>query len=505
MKKIFLIILFGGLCCTARVESQEFGRSLEIEGRHDIYPAGKKGLVLMDRSLKQMTDGSLAIGFSGYDSLLTKKWINYYPLTKGMTLAFRKVNEEGIYLLFASRDRKEYELIMANTEYGDYEQSKYSFSEPLQVSELEAFYDQVWIAGIVGPHPVVFKLNPAKNAYQTVPVGLPGRLKYVGQLKYYAPSKSLDYLIIAEVEKQEVVVWRSITTQGKVIVNERLPFARNAIRGIRSARLNDTQMAIAGQYTVGKKNRVEGMFTGAIGGENKLDFRGFKEIKAVSSYKRLQDIKRKGFEEAKSVKFNKANKNVYVDYLGLNKSGELEMTLEIYTDNFQARGTLEKEVIARDRTAQLDQNTYGRRTALSGNEGVDGVDDLMARGSATDQLQYRYMEQNLSKAVSDGMLYSHTGYQKFSTDMTLLEENAVFFGMQDSGRLNGQTNFKSGLIRYFYKGELLSFQPDKKQVSNSQLVKDQSMQLMEWYGDTALGVDFKNDGGGFTLYRFSLD
>lgn len=480
--------------------------SLEIKGGHNIYPVKDKGVVLLDRTIKRMTNGDLAIRFIRYDSLFQKQWESVYPFSKGLSLAFQKVDEHGIYLLFTNKNRKQYELIWAATEDGNYERSQYTFSEPFLVSELVGYYGSVWVSGKVGQHPIVFELNPTEQAYKTVPIGLPGKVKYAGQLKFNRPTKSLDYVLIGEVDKQEVVVWRSIDIKGQLLTNAKLPIVRNSIRDLRAVRIDDERLFIAGQYSVGQRPKIEGLFTGIMGPKGRITYTPFKEVGPISSYKRMQDASKKGFEGAKAVRFNKPNRVINIDKLQLTEAGEIEMALEVFTDDFRARGVLEKQIIARDRTAQLDLNTYGRRNALSGNTDAETKEDLMRRGSATDQLQYRYMDQSLSKTVSAGMFYNHSGYLRYTTGLQLTAQSSLAFNMKDNGQLINQVNFQEGSLRYFNQGTLLSFTPATHELGSQVITQEDDIQLLPWFGSQLLGVRFEaNPLDGFTLYRFSAD
>lgn len=505
MKKSSLLCLFLALCFGATLMAQSPQATLEVPGNHHLFPAAEKGVILLDRDLLQMSTGDLAVGFSRYDSLLEKKWTNHYPFSKGMSLAFQRINREGIYLLFADRQRKKYELIVADANHGHYERSSYDFSEAMLVSELEAYYDQIWISGMVGSNPVLFKLDSENNTYQIVPVGLPGEIKYVGALHYHAFTSSLDYVILGEVDKKDMLVWRSVTEQGKVIVNEKLPVTGNTIQGLQAIRLDDESLFVAGRYAKGNRDKVEGFFTAVLGPRADISFQPFKQLAAVSSYRRWQEVGNKGYQAAKAVKFNRA-RQVYIDRMQLNAAGEVEMALEVYAETFRARGTLERQFIARDRTAQIDLNVYGRRDALGTGGETETMEDLMARGTATDRLQYRYMNQSLSKVLADGMQYNHSSFLRFSPGMQLLQQNSLSFGMKDDGYLTSQVNCQDGVLRYFKNGRLLSFNTLDETMNEKLVSSDEAVQLIPWYRKAVLGVSYdKGSRPSLKLYRFVED
>ena len=488
--------------------AQEFEATLSVTGRHNIYPVGEHGVVLLDRGLKQLPDGRLAILFTGYDTLLTKKWTNAFPFSNGKALVYHEVNDDGIFLFFADRSRKNYELVTADLEFGYYEQAQFSFSEPFEISEITSFYDNVWAAGAIGDNPILFRLDKTGDKYLTLPIGIPGKLKYVGGLSYHKDSNALDYVMLGEVEKEDVLIWRSVTDEGKVLRNEKLDqFDRLTVRGVRSVRLNDDRLFVTGPYGQGTREKIDGLYMGVLGGNAQLKIKTFKELSAITSYKRWKDIQKDGLNAAKTSRFNKSSRTVFVDELELNENGEVVMGLEVYTTDFKARGALEKQFIARDRVAQLDLNTYGRRELanMGGNEG-ETVGQRMDRGSATDQLQYRFMNQSLSKAVSNGIVYNHSGYLKISSRLKLLEQDGISFGMKDVGRLGNQRNFSNNTFVYFQDGERRAFKAAEKTIATQKITADESTQLVPWFEGNVLGVNYP--GGldkGFVLYRFAVD
>ena len=133
-------------------------------------------------------------------------------------------------------------------------------------------------------------------------------------------------------------------------------------------------------------------------------------------------------------------------------------------------------------------------------------EDLMKRGSATDQLQYRYMDQSLSKTVSAGMFYNHTGYLRYTPDLKLKAQTSLAFDLKDNGQLINQVNYHEGSLRYFSQGLLLTFLPATKELGRKVITKEEDVQLLPWFDEQILGVKFKsNPLDGFTLYRFSAD
>lgn len=481
--------------------SQEDSR-ITLNGLYNVYPVDTVGVVLLNRNMLQLSSGDLALEYLGLNNQLEQTWKNMYPFSKGMSPVFQQVNTKGIILLFADKSGKQYELIKANSEYGDYERFHYEFSDRVQVTEVEVYYDNVWVTGLIGPNPVLFKLN-ADNSFETIPTGVPGLVKYIGQTKFNTETKGLDFLILADIQKKDALVWRSINLKGNILQNEMLAtFDKKKVRAVKVA-YTGSKAHIAGTFSVGSKEKVEGLFWGNISKDNNgLQFSSFRALNAIATYKTIDGVDEKGFDLAKQKKFKVANASVFIDGIDLNDKGELLLALEVFKPEYRSRGALEREFIARDRTAQIDQNVYGRRGVFEANGGP-GLEGRIDRASATDQLQMRFMNQSLAKAVNQGVSYNHTGYMRIDTDLKLKEAYGLAFSLKDFGNLTKSNHYDNQKLRYPLNNTFQQFDLSTKEVIS--LNTDEGRSLINWTGSMLLEVSFNKESNKLSLFSRAIN
>ena len=496
MKRLLLSILFVFLAFL--VIAQE-DKPVNFKGTYNVYPVDTTGVVLLNRNLKQLSNGEFAFEFKGLDKNLNEKWKNLYPFSRGMSPVFQNITSQGIMILFADRSQKQYEMIKASVDYGDYERFKYTFSEPLRVSEMEYFYDEVWIAGLIGDDPAIFKLN-ADNNYSTIPTGTPGKLKYVGELSYDRSTSALNFVMLSEIEGKDVLMWRSLSTSGKPLKNEMLnTFDRKRVRAVNAIYEAD-RAYVSGTFSSNARERVDGIFWGEINAQKSvLKTRKLKEVKALSFYKTLSSSGGSDFAKAETRKFKGAGKLIFIDDLQILDEEQITIALEVYKPEFRNRGALESQFVARDRTAQIDQNVYGRRDAFFGGAQTRDLEARMETYSATDQLQYRFMNQSLGKAINQGISYSHTVI--LTLDKALNDTNGygLSFGLDDFGRFAGSDQFIDGKLHYPSGNKFWQFDVKGKQVKS--LESPENSSLVKWTKNSLLQVAYDESANQLTLVR----
>lgn len=481
--------------------SQEVNR-ITLNGPYNVYPVDTLGVVLLNRNMVQLSSGDLALEYLGLNNQLEQTWKNMYPFSEGMSPVFQQVNAKGIILLFADKSGKQYELIKANSEYGDYERFQYEFSDRVQVTEVEVYYDNVWVTGLIGSNAVLFKLKP-DNSFETMPTGVPGQVKYIGQTKFNAETKGLDFLILADIGKKDALIWRSVNLKGNILQNEMLAtFDKKKVRALKVA-YTDSKAHVAGTFSVGSKEKVEGLFWGNISKENSgIQFSAFKALDGIATYKTIDEIDEKGFDQAKQKKFKVANLSVFIDGIDLNDKGELLLALEVFKPEYRSRGALERQFIARDRTAQIDQNVYGRRGVFEANGGPD-LEGRIDRASATDQLQMRFMNQSLAKPVNQGVSYSHTGYMRIDTELKIKEAYGLAFGLKDFGNLTKSNHYDNQKLRYPLNNTFQQFDLSTKEVISLNIDEDRS--LINWTGSMLLEVSFNKESNKLSLFSRAIN
>lgn len=496
MKRLILSILF--VFSTFWGYSQG-NKAAKFKGAYNIYPVDSVGVVLLNRSLRQLSNGELALEFKGLGPDLSENWKNLYPFSRGMSPVFQDISAGGIVILFADKSRKQYELIKASADYGEYARFKYNFSEPLQVSELESYYDEIWVAGLIGDSPAVFKLRP-DNSYVTVPTGTPGLLKYVGELAYDKSVGALNFIMLTAMGNKDVLTWRSLTLSGKPLKNELLnAFDRKSIRSVKATYTKDKAF-ISGTFSNNSRQRIDGIFWGEINEQNGLlKTRSLKEVKALSSYKPLGATGEREFGSIAAKKFRGANKVIFLDDIQVSSEGKPIIALEVYKPEFRNRGALEKEFVARDRTAQLDQNVYGRRDAFFGDSQTRDLEGRINTYSATDQLQFRFMDQSLGKAVNQGVSYSHTVVINLDEKHKVTEAYGVSFNIKDFGGLARSQQFANGKLSYPAGNRFWQFDTGNKRFKSLQSAENAA--LIKWTNDSLLEVAFDKEDNQITLLR----
>ncbi len=486
MKQLAFVLLIT-FCLVAYGQNSE---TVSYKGSFNVYPVDTLGVVLLNRNMVQLSSGDLALEYIGLNSNLKEQWKNLYPFSQGMSPVFQQVTAKGIMLLFADKSGENYELIKANAEYGDYERFQYQFSNRVRVTELDSYYDHVWITGYIGTNPVLFKLKP-DNTYETVPTGVPGAVKYIGQTTFNRVTKGLDFLILADINKKDALVWRSLGLEGNVLRNEILTsFDKKKVRSLKATYSNSTAH-VAGTYSKGSKDRIVGLFWGNIEKDNSgSTFNEFKELEALTAYKPLKEVLENDLLTAKKKKFRAANMSAHIDGVGLNDKGDLRIAIEVYKPEYRSRGALEKEFIARDRMAQIDQNVYGRQDLLEASGGP-GLDDRFERASATDQLQMRFMDQSLSKAVNQGVSYNHTAFMTIGADGDIKEAYGLGFDLLDYGSLIRSDHFVNGRLRY--PNQNVYYEYDVQTKAFKSLKGLEGTSLINWTNNQLLAISFDKE------------
>lgn len=472
--------------CLINVKAQQ-EPSNSFSGSYNIYPVDSLGVVLLNRDLKQLSSGDLGLSFLGLDASLNKKWENLYPFSAGLTPVFQQITAQGIVVLFADSGRKRYEMVKASSDYGDYERFMYEFSEPVLIEELNYYHDNVWVSGTIGGKPTIFKLK-ADNTYATVPTGAQGIVKYAGQIDYNEQTKGFNFILLAEVEKRDVLIWRSLTLQGNVLQNKMLEnFEKDRVRSVKATYTNSAAY-VAGTYSIGTRDNVAGLFWAEIdeaGGSIKRN--PMKSVSALTNYRKIAEVASNGFSKAKGGKLKGSSKSYFVDNISVGDAGQISIAVEVFRPEFRSRGALEKQVIARDRVAQLDQNVYGRQNGLSGEMGRD-LEGRMDRASATDQLQYRFMGQSLGKAVNQGISYNHTAVITLDSDLSAIDDFGISFDLRDFGALAKSRHMVGDRLKYSAGASFKQFDIASK---TARIIEgDELSQLVSWTGQMLLQVTF---------------
>lgn len=474
---VFLFLLMSSTSTWAQLKS--------FKGALNPYPLEDGNVLLLNRDLLRNSSGDLALEFSLLDNDFNEIWKNFYPFSKGLSPVFQKITSEGILLLFTDSKAQNYELVMANLEDGSFMQSSYNFTEPFDVSEAEFYYDNVWVSGAIGGKPAVFKLE-TNNRYSTLPVGLRGLVKYAGSIKFNKSRKALDFLLLAETNKQDILVWRSVSAAGELIASQTIDsFGKKEVRSIKGGFANG-RAVVTGIYGIKNKPKNEGIYFAVISEDAKILYRPFKENPDIISYKRITDIEKKGFSASKTVKYKLPSRQIYIDDLVFDEDG-VWVAYEVYGTEFRNRGVLEQQFISRDRTAQIDQNTYGFRNGLGGST----VADRMETYSATDQLQYNFMNQSLGKAIREGIRYNHTSFIQLKNNSEIMSSPGVWFNIDDGGRLAETTQMGGEVLAYSDKNRLIEF--DYKNNKLRSIDGPDDTLVLAWQEDYALGFTFVKD------------
>jgi len=480
MKSYFFSLIFFFLATSGLMSQEKI-----LTGAFNPYPQADGSVLLLNRNLLKNNSRNLALEFSLLDNDFNEVWKNYYPFSKGLTPVFQKITPEGILLLFTNAKAQSYELVMANMEDGSFMRSSYNFTEPFDVSEAEFYYDNVWVSGAIGGKPALFKLN-ANDTYNTMPIGLPGLMKYAGSLQFNGFRKALDYLLLGEIGKEDVIVWRSVSLEGDILANQKIDeFGRNVVRSIKGKFTNDRAIA-TGVYAIKNKQKDEGIYFASFSTKPQLLLKSYKENPEVISYKRITDIEKKGFSASKAVKYKLPSRQIYIDDLVFDEDG-VWVAYEFYGTEFRNRGVLEQQFISRDRTAQIDQNTYGFRNGLGGST----LADRMETYSATDQLQYNFMNQSLGKAIREGIRYNHTSFIQLKNNSEIVSSPGVWFNIDDGGRLAETTQMGGEVLAYSDKNRLIEFDYRKNQLRS--INGPDNTLVLAWQKDYALGFTFVKD------------
>lgn len=487
--KQLLSFLFLATCLINVKAQQEPSNS--FSGSYNIYPVDSIGVVLLNRDLKQLSTGDLGLSFLGLDASLNKKWENLYPFSAGLTPVFQQITAQGIVILFADADRKLYEMVKASSDFGDYERFKYEFSEPVLIEELTYYYDNVWVSGTIGGKPTIFKLKP-DNTYATVPTGAQGIVKYAGQIDYNTKTKGFNFLLLAEVENKDVLIWRSLTLNGEVLQNKVLnDFEKDKVRSVKATYSNSAAY-VAGTYSIGTRDNVAGLFWAEINEtEGSVKRNPMKSVSALTNYRKIAEVASKGFSNAKGSKLKGTSKSYFVDDISVGNAGQISIAVEVFRPEFRSRGALEKQVVARDRVAQIDQNVYGRQNGLGAGE-ARNLEERMDRASATDQLQYRFMGQSLGKAVNQGISYNHTAVIILDSDLNAIDDFGVSFDLRDFGSLAKSSHMVGDQLKYSAGATFKQLDIASKTVRITE--GDESSQLVSWTKDLLLQVTFDKEG-----------
>lgn len=493
MKELLSILLY--TACLLSLRAQEVPKNA-FSGNYNVYPVDSVGVVLLNRDLRQLNTGDLGLSFLGLDASLKKKWENLYPFSAGLTPIFQQINAQGIVILFADADRKRYEMVKASSDFGDYERFKYEFSEPVLVEELTYFYDNVWVSGTIGGKPTIFQLKD-DNTYATVPTGAPGLVKYAGQIKYNRETKGFNFLLLVQRDKKDVLIWRSLSLQGNVIQNVMLDnFEKDKIRSVKASYTNDAAY-VAGTYSIGVRDNIAGLFWGLIGDEKGGVKRNpMKSVSSLTNYKKIAGVASNDFSAAKGGKIKGTNKSYFVDNVTVNEKGEMSIAVEVFRPEYRSRGALEKQVIARDRVAQIDQNVYGRQGGLGAEEGRD-LEGRMDRASATDQLQYRFMGQSLGKAVNQGIAYNHTALIILDDALNVIDDFGINFNLKDFGALARSSHMVGDQLKYSAGDAFKQLDIPSKKVLITEA--DEPSQLVNWTKEMLLQVAFDQEAKRLVL------
>ncbi|OEK04800.1 hypothetical protein [Roseivirga misakiensis] len=476
-----LLLLIGLNCLKAQDEV-----SKTLSGKYNVYPADSMGVVLLNRNLKQMSNGDYALSFLGLNDQLEKKWENVYPFSRGYSPVFQEITAQGIVILFADPKGKSYELIKANSDFGDYERFKYEFSKPVVIEEITYYYDNVWAAGSIDGFPAIFKLKP-DNTFETIPVGAPGLVKYAGQINYNKNTKGFDFLLLIESNREDAIIWRSMALDGSVLQNQMLRgFEKDRIKSVKAVYTSNSAY-VAGTYSIGTRDKLAGVFFAEINEVNhQLKKVNTKSLSGLGNYKKLENIEEKGFNSAAMAKLKSTNKSFFIDDLQIDRQGVLSVAVEVFKPEYRNRSAFEKQIIARDRVDQIDQNVFGRQTGLGAGVARD-LEGRMERASATDQLQYRFMDQSLGKAVNEGISYSHTAIVMLDERMNIVKDYGVNFDLRDRGTVASSTHFKQGVLCYASEGGLKQFNTQSQIATIVKSTND--VQMVYWTNNQYLEAE----------------
>jgi hypothetical protein len=487
-----LFSLFCGLCCLS-LSAQEY----TTPGAFRVFPVDTVGVVLLETQLLQNQNktSEYLLRYIRLNTELKEVWNNYFPFTQGFSLKFQKITNEEITLLFSSKNGRQYELLRANTAYGDYVRTQYEFSGKFEPAEVAYYYNDLWVSGTINANPVVFKLKD-NNTYETLPVGISGRVKSIAGLQYDQKRKALHYTMVGEFGGNSVLIWRAMDIDGKMLKNVTSAAFDDQFPESIEVTYDGLSAAYAvGTFKKGSSGKSRGFYFARLSEDPILKFGRYKDFPSAIGYKRLKTIEKQGFDKAKTVKTGTANKLFIPDRFVLLADGKLQFSFEVYGQEYRNRGQLEQQIIARDRTAQIDLNTYGRRDFDQTGPDLAGRIDRM---SATNQTQMRFMDQTLAKAVAQGIAYKHTGYMQLDLNLNLAEEYGLFFELIKQGQFTGIPNLFDHEFIYADGHELLRFNVDDRSVTRAEA--NMNSYLIQWTSDANLEIVFEDDPPQIKLF-----
>ena len=481
----------------SQTKSPELSVALSSE-QFDVVPIGNQGFLILE--FQKNTSNQLAgIQLQRFDTLLQMVWQRKLVISQRSNPVIARVADGHYYLMATDPSSRDYEIFEVGLEHGQLQKTNHRYSSPFFVNDLAAHDHRLWLAGSMLNQGVLFSLELKPEASPKImPIGFTEPVQLITQLHYDAYSESIGYFLYTSLNKQKVYVFRRIDLNGKVRNDLVIKSEPKYHLGQLHRSVSQGRIFLVGTYFKQQGDKVLGIFTSEIDQGQILPLRltPFKEI--VTKKISFDDL----VKGKPASDFSKKDWGpTMIDTWELGPAGLL-LSLEILTKDYQVKGTVQQEFDKQEILAQIDQNTYGRRD-MDAAAALDGqtLDDRMSNYSATDIMQYKYLDALVGQASFKGYTYDQTILLTFDTDLTLQTTHAVNMG---SHRIyfgsSGSAKWQGSQIRLAYQqGEdyrTATYDPKSRSFpKHHSYSAAQNSVVLPWFADRYLITEVDKEKG----------
>ncbi|HAS39948.1 MAG TPA: hypothetical protein DCS93_05685 [Microscillaceae bacterium] len=298
--KIYLFWVVYTLFTFVSLAGQAQTKRLEIPvrlGFDQMYmaPIGKDGLVVFNKSRKSVGKGLVEYVFRKYDQDLHEDWTITSIVKRNLPFIDYAYSARTLYLLFGKAQSRNYQVVKVNVSAGFSEKFDFFFLDKLNIQQLAAVNNDIYIAGMLQGEPTILHTNLILKKTKILSLSFKGRA--VIESLYLDTLNNFVNATVVSLNRGETKVLLKSYVKGKEVRSIELPNEKD--KYLQDAQViateNDEQL-IVGTYSQYSERRAhQGLFVGRLTAQSELkshQYYSFNDLKNFYGHLNEREQKR---------------------------------------------------------------------------------------------------------------------------------------------------------------------------------------------------------------------
>ena len=255
-------------------------------GIDDMYmaPAGKKGLVVFNKSRQSVGKGLVEYIFRKYDQNLTLEWTVKSTIKRKLPLINYTYSANTLYLLFGKPQNRNYQVLKVNANAGFAEKFEFFFLDRLKIHHLAAFQNDLYVGGLLQGEPSVLHVNLILKKTKILSLNFKGKA-YVESIYLDTLNNFVNATVVSTHYGETKVLLKSYL-KGKEVRNITLPNEED--KYLQDAQVISTQegeQLVVALYSRHRELKAhQGLFIARLTPENKLKSKQYYSFNNLKNF-----------------------------------------------------------------------------------------------------------------------------------------------------------------------------------------------------------------------------